>query len=168
VDGQKQVALATAEGPLCLDAGLRHTAVTDGEGLEVVVVLEQSDEAAPGALDVPEEVVDALVKLPLVEGEAVAVEVDDLAGLVPNLADLGLLVDAEVELDVLGGFAHCLVDVQASGAKLVPSGLGGLNLGEQVVDLVVEGVGSGVLGHVFLFSILVRCTICRVDNIYIL
>ena len=83
--------------------------------------------------------------------------VDDLAGLAPDLADFGFLVDAEVELDVLRGQAHLLVDVPVGAPELVPGGLGGLDLGEHVVDLVVE---SGVLGHVFLFSILARYSQC--------
>ena len=149
--------LAVQEDLLRLDAGLRHALVAIGEGLEAVVVLEQSGEARPGALDAPEEVADALVEVCLVEGGTGAVVVDDLAGLAPDLADFGFLVDAEVELDVLRGQAHLLVDVPVGAPELVPGGLGGLDLGEHVVDLVVE---SGVLGHVFLFSILARYSQC--------
>ena len=149
--------LAVQEDLLRLDAGLRHALVAIGEGLEAVVVLEQSGEARPGALDAPEEVADALVEVCLVEGGAGAVVIDDLAGLAPDLADFGFLVDAEVELDVLRGQAHLLVDVPVGAPELVPGGLGGLDLGEHVVDLVVE---SGVLGHVFLFPILTRFSQC--------
>ena len=137
---------------LRLDASLRHTLVAAGGVLEVVVVREQVVEALPGPLDVADEVGDGLVELLLVEGEVVAVEVDDLAGLAPDLLDLALLTDAEVELDLLRQRTHALVDVEADLAELVPSVPGRLDLGGEVAHLLVEvAVPIGGHGHIFLF-----------------
>ena len=159
--------LAVPKDLLRLEASLRHALVAASGVLEVVVVREQVVEALPGPLDVADEVGDDLVELLLVEGGLVAVAVGDLAGLAPDLLDLGLLADAEVVLDVLRHRTQALVDAEADLAELAPSVLGRLDLGGEVAHLLVEvAVPLGGHRHVFLFSILVRCVMHRMGNIY--
>lgn len=135
-----------------LEASLRHALVAVGGVLEVVVVREQAVEALPGALDVADEVGDDPVELLLVEGGLVAVAVGDLAGLAPDLLDLGLLADAEVVLDALRHRTQALVDAEADLPELALSVLGRLDLGGEVAHLLVEvAVPLGGHGHVSSF-----------------